>query len=290
MEPMRKGTSAAGRTSKQDTMDPSVLRKLQKLDWKTRDFASSVTKASRNAFERLLLLSKEQIYHLELRACLVNARDREPDPGGNIWHDYVSPRDGSQWVFCVDHETSAIFGGIYPAEVFEVLYASEILDEEYADARGRPDPRKLRALYKEKVPHLTKSEETQLTQHLHGLWARTYWLVDLLYNERMGDLEVPSEKLEAELSQPTFRDAPALALYWLWRTFFLDDAPALARVLEEARQSHLGLIRDAAKLVERLQKGRDRTLGPVDDVLQVRAEFLEALKPKSTRARKRSSR
>jgi hypothetical protein len=79
-------------------------------------------------------------------------------------------------------------------------------------------------------------------------------------------------------------------VYWLWRPFFLDDAPALTRVLEEARQSHLALIRDAAKLAERLQKVRTVRSGPADDVLAVRAEFLAARQPKSTAARKRSSR
>ena len=251
----------------------------------------SVTQDSRNAFERLLLLSHQQIHHLELRACLANARERQPDEGGNIWHEHIRPRDGSAWVFRVDHETGDIFGDIYPDEVFGVLYPSEMLDEEYADSSGDPDSRKVRALYRSKVPQLSRRDETQAADTIHYLWDRSDWLVSLLYGEQPpADLSLPDDDLQHELSLPAFRDAPGLALYWLWRAFFLDDGPALAQVLPEAKQSHLAVIRDAARLVEQLQNGKIRVLGPVKDALAVRTAFLAARSPGASKLGKPSRR
>jgi predicted DNA-binding WGR domain protein len=276
-EKRRKGYVDAGSPAKKKR----VSRELKQLDWPD---------AAGNAFERLVVLSEDQIHNLELRACLTNARELQPDGGGNIWHTHVSPRDGSEWVFCVDHETGHIFGNIYPAEVFGELYPSELLDEAYEDEHGDLDERKVRALYREKVPHLSRRDETKTSELIHALWERTDWLVELLYGEAEGGTPPPDEALAKELALPEFRNLPCSALYWLLRAFFLDDAAALARVLPEAKQSDLAVIRDAARAIEQFQQGRGTSLGPVEDVLAVRAAFLARQTRGTAKARKAAAR
>jgi WD40 repeat protein len=124
---------------------------------------------------------------------------------------------------------------------------------------------------------------------------RAAWILYLLRNDGVTGIErIPSLfglidhgqlDLKKSIADGYVATYPVTALYWLWRTWWLEHGAELEQVLKITRDAKSPLIRDAAALVGELARGR-KELGTIADMQALRSEFKALdLDPKRAGAR-----
>lgn len=99
---------------------------------------------------------------------------------------------------------------------------------------------------------------------------RSAWILELLAGEPFSRdsfrrVDQRAFDFQRALGGPNVRKYPPTALYWLWRSFLLQEHAQVAQLVAATADSPSPLIRDAASLIAELERGR-KQLGAIRDV------------------------
>lgn len=106
------------------------------------------------------------------------------------------------------------------------------------------------------------------------------WIIALLRNDGIADVEddfiedmfpAIDDRPWDERVAGTAKNVP-VGLYWLWRLFFFGDDARLADVMQACERSPARLLRDAARLLQRIVEG-EKQVGSIEDIHALRDTF-----------------
>ena len=205
---------------------------------------------------------------------------------GDTYHVEIYPWDEQRprQVLHFDHETHS-FSGVFSDSLDSLVYlaaivkagearqiSKEMYDHGIKKLRGKCTPTWHFSIG-DKDPDWVNYEPTR--RDTEFLFYRSRWITSLLKNDGVTDVSDIPQMFMADFNQVIPEDQlPAryeacekfipTALYAMWRGFLFDE-PELEKYLEIARGHAARLVRDAAKLIDRLRGGHNQ-LGTIIDV------------------------
>ena len=205
---------------------------------------------------------------------------------GDTYHMEIYPWDEQhpRQVLHFDHETHS-FSGVFSDSLDSLVYLAAIVKAgeartiskqmyEYGitKLRGKCTPTWHFSI-EDKDPDWVNYEPKR--RDTEFFFYRSRWITSLLKNDGVTDVSDIPQLFMADFNQVIPEDQlPAryeacekfipTALYAMWRAFLFDE-PELDKYLEIARRHAARLVRDAAKLIDRLRGGHNR-LGTITDV------------------------
>ncbi len=128
--------------------------------------------------------------------------------------------------------------------------------------------------------------ELDPSNEIRGAYWRAAWIIHLLDSDKERNWDYVRENFSPgwnrQYDEALFKkklelgkDAPQLAIYLLWRFFFFDQQERLKTCLNQYRQHRAALVRELVDLIERIEGGSLKSIGGIDDILDVRRRFLE---------------
>lgn len=229
---------------------------------------------------------------------------------GDSYHMEIYPWDEQRprQVLHFDHETHS-FSGVFSDSLDSLVYLAAIVKAGEAHAisaetyqagirklRGKCTPTWHFSIEKKDPDWVNYEPERRDTEFF---FYRSRWITSLLKNDGVTDLDEIPQLFMADFNQVVPEDQlPAryeacaqyipTALYAMWRAFLFDE-PELEKYLEIGRAHGARLVRDAAKLIDRLRGGENR-LGTITDVRAWLASFRALdLDPRRAAARAREA-